>query len=36
MYNLQQKRPNMLWLSYGYVMVILWYWLEIDSKLTRN
>ena len=26
----------MLWLSYGYVMVILWYRFENDSILTRN
>ena len=26
----------MLWLSYGYVMVILWYWLEIGTRLGRK
>ena len=31
-----KKKRSMLWLSYGYVMVILWYWLEIGTRLGRK
>ena len=30
-----QNRVFILWVSYGYVMVILWYWLVIESILSR-
>ncbi len=35
MRDFSQKRAFMLWVSYGYVMGILWCWFEIESKSAR-